>query len=67
MGLLLATHQAETKHSSGLVIQGLLVSFLKSSLTRSQDWDSNSSWKKYGLYCAPEPVEKTGNKNGYFL
>ena len=43
VGLLLATHQAVTKHSSGLLIKGSLVSALKSSVTRSKDWDSNSS------------------------
>ena len=34
---------AVTKHSSGLLIKGSLVSALKSSVTRSKDWDSNSS------------------------
>ena len=36
VGLLLATHQAVTKHSSGLLIKGSLVSALKSSVTRSK-------------------------------
>ena len=53
VGLFLATHQAVTKHSSGLLIQGSLVSALKSSVIKGLGLQ-----QQLRLYCGPKVAKE---------